>query len=109
MNQPFYNFTILNQALRFDFLSTGKNIISKSVIYTQTDVPGFYSLALLDVYPDGTSDDTSVTDNGDMEKILVTVFQTFAVFFKTILMLLLPSRAAHLPAPAFTALPSLMS
>lgn len=82
MNQSFYNFSVLNQAIRFDFISTGRNIVSKSVIYTKTDVQGFYSIALLDVYPDGSTDDTSVTDNGDMEKILLTVFQTFDIFFK---------------------------
>lgn len=82
MNQPCYSYNILNNFLRFDFLSIGKNVASKSIIYTQTDIPGLYSLSLVDVYSDGSADDTSVSNNGDMEKILVTVFQTFSVFFK---------------------------
>lgn len=81
MNQPFYTFHTFNQALRFDFSSIGKSIIYKAVIYTKTDIPDFYTLALIDVYSDGSSDDTSVSDNGDMKKILVTVFKTFSDFF----------------------------
>lgn len=83
MNQLSYDFTVQIHALRFDFLSIGKNIIAKSVAYRKTDVPDFYSLSLVDIYPDGTFDDLSVPDNGDMQKILVTVFHTLAIFFKT--------------------------
>lgn len=82
MNQPNYSFSILNQALRFDFLSTGRSVISKSIIYTKTQTPELYSLALVDNYSDGSSDDRSVSNNGDMEKILVTVFHTFSIFFQ---------------------------
>ncbi|TKK66634.1 hypothetical protein FC093_16490 [Ilyomonas limi] len=81
MNQPFYTFYSSNQALLFDFSSIGKNIISKAVIYTRTDIPDLYTLALVDVYNDGTFDDIVVSDNGDMVKILVTVFKTLSVFF----------------------------
>ncbi|MEJ7740543.1 MAG: hypothetical protein WKF97_24260 [Chitinophagaceae bacterium] len=81
MNQPFYNFSILNQALRFDFLSVGKKVVPKSILYTKTEISNLYSLALVDVYNDGSSDDICVSNNGDMEKILVTVFQTFSIFF----------------------------
>lgn len=77
-----YSFNMLNQGLRFDFSSMGKRIISKSIIYRETDIPGMYALALVDNHDDGSSDDTAVSDNGDMEKILITVFETFSVFFQ---------------------------
>lgn len=77
---PLFIYTF-DQALRFDFVSVGKEVISKSVVYTQTDIDGLYLLALVDVYADGSADDMVVSDNGDMEKILVTVFQTLQPFF----------------------------
>lgn len=82
MNHPFYKFNVSNHALRFDFSSIGKNVVLKSIIYTRTETPDLFSVALVDIYGDGSADDTSVINNGDMEKILVTVFQTFSVFFK---------------------------
>ena len=82
MTQATYSFNVLNHGLRFDFSSIGKRIISKSIIYREIDIPGMYSLALVDNHEDGSSDDTVVSDNGDMEKILVTVFQTFSIFFR---------------------------
>lgn len=81
MHYTSYQFYVSNHALRFDFLSIGKTVISKSIIYTRTETPNLYSLALVDIYSDGSADDTSVSDNGDMEKILVTVFHTFSIFF----------------------------
>ena len=81
MNQSFYTFYPSANALRFDFASVGRKIVSKTIIYNKTGIENFYSLALFDVRNDGSLDDMSVTNNGDMEKILLTVFKTFSVFF----------------------------
>lgn len=81
-HQP-YDVSVQEKALRFDFLSVGKNTVAKSIAFRKTGAPDFYSLSLVDVYPNGTFDDLSVSDNGDMEKILVTVFHTLGIFFKS--------------------------
>jgi hypothetical protein len=80
MTHPFYDFTVLNEALRFEFDSVGKRIIPKVILFATTDLPNIYSLTLANLLPDGSLDDTTVSDNGDMEKILATVFQCITVF-----------------------------
>lgn len=81
MDSPFYNFEVLEDAYRFTFNSVGKNgIIPKIIIYSKTDLPDYYNLALGDIKPDGSLDVLSKSNNGDMEKILSTVIQTLLVF-----------------------------
>ena len=81
MDSPFYNFDVLEDAYRFTFNSVGPNgVIPKIIIYSKTDLPDYYNLALGDVRPDGTLDVFSKSNNGDMEKILATVIQTLMVF-----------------------------
>ena len=82
MNQPFYPFTILAEATRYDFLSDGKEIIPKTVIYFATDIPDLYSLTLADIRSDHSLDIYSVSDNGDMHVILSTVLQTIQHFLE---------------------------
>ena len=41
MDKPFYKFTILEDAYRYEFLSTGLKIIPKIIIYQTTDLPDF--------------------------------------------------------------------
>lgn len=80
MNQPFYQFTSSLEAIRFEFDSIGKQIIPKVVIFNTKDLPGIYSLTLANLLPDGSLDDMTVSDNGDMEMILSTVFQCVQLF-----------------------------
>lgn len=80
MTHPFYQFTSSVEALRFEFISIGKQSIPKIVIFTMTDLPGIYSLTLANLLPDGSLDDMTVNDNGDMEIILATVLQCLNAF-----------------------------
>lgn len=80
MTHPFYDFTIHNEALRFEFDSVGKQVIPKVIVLLSTDLPNIYSLTLANLLPDGSLDDTTVSDNGDMKKILATVLQCVTVF-----------------------------
>lgn len=51
-------------------------MINKVVAFQQTSVATIYNLGLADYDPTtGEIDDTIITDNGDMEKILATIFQ----------------------------------
>jgi hypothetical protein len=81
MNQPFYEFTILDEALRYDFLSEGKNTIRKAIVYYATDMPDTYHLLMGDILESGKVDVYAISDNGDMEKVLATVVQSLFVFF----------------------------
>ena len=77
MDSPFYNFEVLEDAYRFTFKSVGrKGVIPKIIVYSKTDLPDYYNLALGDIKPDGSLDVLSKSNNGDMEKILSTVIQT---------------------------------
>lgn len=80
MNEPFYPFTILDEAHRFDFLSIGKTAIQKVVFYFTTEIPGFYNLVLAEIDPDGELNIYSVSNNGDMKFILSTVYKTIVCF-----------------------------
>lgn len=80
MNYPFYQFTLSGEALRYEFTSVGKQSISKVVIFSTTDLSGIYSLTLANLLPDGSLDDMTINDNGDMETILATVLQCMIAF-----------------------------
>ena len=82
MNQPFYELTILENHKVFDFESVGNKIIKKKILYQNTDRFPFYNLALVDVQPDGSLDDISESNNGDMEKVLATVIKSLTYFFE---------------------------
>jgi hypothetical protein len=81
MNKPFYEFEILEEALRFEFTSVGRRRILKAVVYAQTNMPTLYSLSMGDVKPDQTLDFETISDNGDRDQILATVIQTLLAFF----------------------------
>jgi hypothetical protein len=81
MDKPFYNFTIENEALRFEFLSIGNTIVRKIVLYEYTDVENMYNLTLSDFVSEGLSTIHTVTNNGDLPKVLATVVQTLFLFF----------------------------
>lgn len=59
---------------QFDFVSMGKKgLIHKRVAFTITEMDNIYNLAFGDVAEDGEINDLSVSDNGDRNKVLVTV------------------------------------
>jgi hypothetical protein len=80
MDKPFYEFTILDDAFRFEFKSIGRKNIEKAIIIQNTDVPNYYSLLLTDIQIDDSIDVLIESKNGDMEKIMATVIQTILVF-----------------------------
>ena len=82
MDQPFYDFTVLDEAHRFDFVSEGKKIIHKIVVFQQIDKTNYYNLVLADVTNSQELDVYVVSNNGDMRRILGTVFQCIEVFLK---------------------------
>jgi hypothetical protein len=58
----------------FEFVSVGKNgAIPKCIFFVPTAMPFVYNLAFGNVVGDGEIDDTSVSDNGDRNKILATL------------------------------------
>lgn len=77
MNYPNYLFHSNLSSTEFYFESIGsKGVINKVVAFQQTSVATIYNLGLADYDPNtGEIDDTIITDNGDMEKILATIFQ----------------------------------
>lgn len=82
MTEPFYEFTILDKAHRFDFVSIGERIIKKTIIFHQTHHSGIYSLTLADITENQELDVYNVSDNGDMRTILSTVLRTISVFLE---------------------------
>ncbi|MCF0051753.1 hypothetical protein LXM25_16930 [Dyadobacter sp. LJ53] len=80
MDKPFYQLTVLNEAFRFDFMSVGRNQIPKTITFYKTDDPRLFTLTLATVRPDGSLDTKTVSNNGDMEKILVTVYKAIDIF-----------------------------
>lgn len=65
----------LQDAHRYIFTSIGKMRIIKAVDFTPTTIPNLYSLSFGDLQPDGTVDDISISNNGDILKVLSTVVQ----------------------------------
>ena len=58
-----------------DFVSIGKNgIIPKRIYFTATDMENVYNLAFGDIDEHGEIDDYRISDNGDRNKILATVY-----------------------------------
>ncbi|SDG11032.1 hypothetical protein SAMN04487996_11575 [Dyadobacter soli] len=66
---------------RFQFQSEGKRGVFEKVVFFTPLTIDTYNLALLDYNTEtGGYDDLSVTDNGDMPEILVTVITTIHQF-----------------------------
>ena len=80
MEQPFYDFNQIDESLSFSFESTGKRIIEKRVIFQKLDLENYYQLALVDLKEDGTFDDKIVSNNGDRDTVLATIFQILNYF-----------------------------
>ena len=66
----------------FEFVSTGvKGNITKVVRYSEINIKGFYNLGFGDKDPiTGFLSDSTVTNNGDSQKVLATVAKTLYVF-----------------------------
>lgn len=82
MTHPFYDFTVYNEALRFEFISTGQRSIRKVIIYQELPFPNIYNLALGDFDEAGKVDFEITSDNHDRDYILATAIQTLIVFFE---------------------------
>jgi len=80
MEEPFYDFKRIDQSLSFSFESRGKRNIEKRVIFQKLSIDNYYQLALVDVKQDGTFDDKIISNNGDRNKVLATVFQILNYF-----------------------------
>jgi hypothetical protein len=76
-----YEVKISNSFATFDFISEGHlGKIGKSIKYDEMQ-KGIYNLGFGDKHPlTGQIDDTVVTNNGDMSKILATVAYSIYVF-----------------------------
>lgn len=81
MNQPFYEFTILDEALRYEFVSEGKSIIHKVVSISHTDSDNLFTLTLADIRLDGSLDTHIASNNGDLKAIIATVIKCLETFF----------------------------
>lgn len=58
----------------FEFISVGTyGAIPKRIAFVPTGLPGVYNLAFGNIKEDDSIDDTSVSDNGDRNKILATI------------------------------------
>lgn len=82
MDKPFYNFQILEEKLGFDFVSEGEKTIRKVIFYKAIPETSFFQLALVNVMDDGSFSDSVRSNNGDRNKVLATVIQTFRFFFE---------------------------
>jgi hypothetical protein len=76
-----YSFT--NDLGVVDFISIGKNgAIPKRITFTTTELENVYNLAFGDVDENGDLDDCRISDNGDRNKILATVFNVVDIYTK---------------------------
>lgn len=66
----------------FEFVSEGpKGHIHKLIQFTETNHANLYNLAFGDKHPEtGTIDDSTISNNGDSEKVLATVVATIYAF-----------------------------
>ncbi len=83
MQNDKYSFSFDTDLINFRFDSVGtKGVIPKLVMYQKIDEdPDVYNLAFGDLDENTNDiDDTIITNNGDSEKVLVTVASTVLVF-----------------------------
>jgi len=66
----------------FEFISSGpKGAIRKIIDFQPTVIPGLYNLAFGDKHPaTGEIDDLAISNNGDTDKVLVTVVTALYAF-----------------------------
>ena len=84
MDLEFYPFYADDDRLYFSFLSVSpERTIQKAIIFTPLSAHRIFNLALVDVLPDGSFCDQTISNNGDLEKIMATVIQCIAQFFES--------------------------
>jgi hypothetical protein len=67
----------------FDFISTGKKgAIPKKITFTSIELENVYNLAFGDVDENGELNDYIISDNGDRNKILATIFSVVDLYTK---------------------------
>ncbi len=72
MTASSYEFDPLTSG-RFTFTSVGKKDIEKVVDFIPTGTPNIMNLSFGDQLPDGSVDYTTISDNGDIRRVLATV------------------------------------
>lgn len=84
MDSPKYDLSANADLTVFEFTSIGENTIRKAIKYTQTLNENVYNLGFGDiVFSDETTveiDDTTLSNNGDADKVIATVVYTIYVF-----------------------------
>ncbi|HEY8897670.1 MAG TPA: hypothetical protein VIM79_22750, partial [Niastella sp.] len=66
-----------------NFISKGKNgDIPKRIAFTTTELINVYNLELCNIDEDGEPDDLKMSDNGDRNKILATVYYVVDIYTK---------------------------
>jgi|SRR5690606_2480954 len=82
MRLPKYPLASSDKMMTFEFVSEGnKGFIHKLVRYQPTNFKNLYNLAFGDKDPEsGDIDDRVISNNGDSEKVLVTVVATVYAF-----------------------------
>ena len=82
MDLPKYQLSAENSLTVFEFVSIGPNgRISKLIKYSETHLKDFYNIGFGDKDNlTGEIDDTTVSNNGDSEKVLATVVSSVYAF-----------------------------
>ncbi|QRR01819.1 DUF6934 family protein [Dyadobacter sandarakinus] len=81
MNENSYPFALSHHEFRYEFVSTSQEKeVRKVVLITQTENPGIFNLALLDLLENGMLSDLSQPDNKDFRKALATVYRIMLDF-----------------------------
>jgi len=65
---------------QYSFISLGKSVIVKSVIFTPTEFGDVLNLGFGDLMPDGFVDDEADSNNGDITLVLATVIEITKTF-----------------------------
>ncbi len=83
MNEPSYPFNQIEDKFSFTFDSvSNQKTIRKLIEFRLIDSNTYlYNLALVDILPDGSVSDLSISNNKDMPQVLATVLQAIDYFF----------------------------
>jgi hypothetical protein len=84
MQSEFYPWQSDDNRLYFEFLSVGpEKIIPKAVLFSPFQhLTNRFNLALADIKEDGSLCDIAVSNNHDLDKVMATVANCIATFFK---------------------------
>lgn len=88
MQYPYYSLTAFNKNYSYEFTSiSDSKVIEKTINFTLLDLEdGLYNLSFGDKDKDTVNssaiDDKIVSNNGDMDKVLATLFQAVLLFTK---------------------------